>query len=236
MKLMIFGAAGLLLSTSALAAVGASNKDVAVTPAPASVTVSKNAPSLAAVPISNAILIDHRAKSASTDSVAASDAKTFTAGDSKAMIEPAAAETPSTTAMAKAADPEVELASAKDMQGMGGPDETDAAMTTTVAGATPQANYRPCSPGPGDDNCIQLYEPGVRASYAAWQARPLPGAEQTGMGGPEDETAALEPTSAESEDLAAYDEPLPEDLVLPASEERLAGNQPSRSNDSTMAI
>ncbi|WP_129792500.1 hypothetical protein [Sphingosinicella sp. CPCC 101087] len=30
------------------------------------------------------------------------------------------------------------------------------------------ASYRPCRPGPGDDNCIQLYERGVRASYAGW--------------------------------------------------------------------
>ena len=28
--------------------------------------------------------------------------------------------------------------------------------------------YRPCRPGPGDDRCIQLYERGVRASYARW--------------------------------------------------------------------
>ena len=275
MKLMIFGAAGLLLSTTALAAVGASNKDMVATPTQASVTVSKNAPSLAAVPIGNAILIDHPAKSASTDSVAASDSKTFTAGDSKANGELAAAEAPSTTAMTDAA---------KDMQGVGGPDEAEAVATV----AAPQASYPPCSPGPGDDNCIQLYEPGVRASYAAWQSGQVPGAAQTGMGGPdepvadtgaapaaiaddyppcrsrsddrciqlgehetlasvstgeqlamggpEEVDAAVEPASAETHDLAAYDEPLPEDLVLPASEERLAGNQPSRSNSSTMAI
>ena len=28
--------------------------------------------------------------------------------------------------------------------------------------------YRPCRPGPGDDNCIQLYERGVRSAYARW--------------------------------------------------------------------
>lgn len=274
MKLLIFGAAGLLLSTSALAAVGASNKDMVATPTQATVTVSKNAPSLAAVPIGNAILIDHPAKSASTDSAAASDAKTFTAGDSKASGELAAAEIPSTTAMTDAT---------KDMQGVGGPDEAEA----VAAVATPQASYPPCSPGPGDDNCIQLYEPGVRASYAAWQAGHVPGVVQTGMGGPDEPVAdtgampaataddyppcrsrsddrciqlgehetlasvstgeqlamggpeeidaAVEPASAETHDLAAYDEPLPEDLVLPASEGR-SGNQPSRSSNGTMAI
>ena len=41
----------------------------------------------------------------------------------------------------------------------------------TLAETTPQpaaANYPPCSPGPGDDHCIQLYERGVRAQLAAW--------------------------------------------------------------------
>jgi hypothetical protein len=249
--LIIGGAAGLLLSTTALAAVGAANKDMAATASQSSAPVSKSAPSLDAAPIGNAILIDHPAKSA-VEPVAATDSKTFTAGDSKAPAEPAAAETPSTAAMTDAA---------KDMQGVGGPDEAEADSTAPVAAAT-QTSYRACSPGPGDDNCIQLYEPGVSASYAAWQAGNAPGAVQTGMGGPEeDESAAAvepatdefkdmatvqpaaesedlttaEPAAAESEDLAAYDEPLPEDLVLPASEE-MAGNQPSRQSDSTTAL
>ena len=36
---------------------------------------------------------------------------------------------------------------------------------------TPQpaaGNYPPCSPGAGDDHCIQLYERGVRAGLAGW--------------------------------------------------------------------
>jgi hypothetical protein len=43
----------------------------------------------------------------------------------------------------------------------------------SLAETTPQpaaANYPPCSPGPGDDRCIQLYEPGVRAQLASWNA------------------------------------------------------------------
>jgi hypothetical protein len=43
----------------------------------------------------------------------------------------------------------------------------------SLAETTPQpaaGNYPPCSPGPGDDNCIQLYEPGVRAQLASWNA------------------------------------------------------------------
>ena len=34
--------------------------------------------------------------------------------------------------------------------------------------ASAPTTYRPCRPGPGDDRCIQLYERGVRASYARW--------------------------------------------------------------------
>jgi hypothetical protein len=29
-------------------------------------------------------------------------------------------------------------------------------------------NYPACRPGPGDDRCIQLYEPGVRVALASW--------------------------------------------------------------------
>lgn len=41
----------------------------------------------------------------------------------------------------------------------------------SLAETTPQSaagNYPPCSPGPGDDHCIQLYERGVRAQLASW--------------------------------------------------------------------
>ena len=45
--------------------------------------------------------------------------------------------------------------------------------------------YRPCRPGPGDDRCIQLYERGVRASYAAWQRQGGARA-RLAMGGPDE--------------------------------------------------
>jgi hypothetical protein len=68
------------------------------------------------------------------------------------------------------------------MTGMGGPLE-DADLTPRVA----TENYPPCSPGPGDDRCIQLYEPGVRAQLASWN-RPTGGLADnsvtTAMGGP----------------------------------------------------
>ena len=79
------------------------------------------------------------------------------------------------------------------MTGMGGPDEP-VATTAAATAVTTETSWPACSPGPGDDNCIQLYEPGVAESYAAWQGANVPGAEQTAMGGPEEpveDTAAV---------------------------------------------
>jgi len=42
------------------------------------------------------------------------------------------------------------------------------------------SSWPACDPGPGDDRCIQLYEPGVRGAYAQWSA----GRENMAMGGP----------------------------------------------------
>lgn len=47
-----------------------------------------------------------------------------------------------------ASDTDMSVAGHSDHQGVGGPIEA-------------QSGYPPCSPGPGDDRCIQLYEPGV---------------------------------------------------------------------------
>jgi hypothetical protein len=48
--------------------------------------------------------------------------------------------------------------------------------------------YRPCRPGPGDDHCIQLYERGVRASYARWLRHHDAGERprEVAMGGPDE--------------------------------------------------
>jgi hypothetical protein len=76
-----------------------------------------------------------------------------------------------------AVDPDAEQAS---LTGMGGPEEPlDVVATAAPVAAAPA--YRPCRPGPGDDNCIQLYEPGVREALATWTPRT---AEATAMGGP----------------------------------------------------
>lgn len=53
------------------------------------------------------------------------------------------------------------------------------AGTSDVTGPT----YRPCRRDRRDDRCIQLYERGVRASYASWLR-------EHGMGGPDTEYAA----------------------------------------------
>ena len=45
------------------------------------------------------------------------------------------------------------------------PVEIAAADLTTRPAA---GNYPACAPGPGDDRCIQLYEPGVRVALASW--------------------------------------------------------------------
>jgi len=51
--------------------------------------------------------------------------------------------------------------------GVGGPEE---ALAGDLAPRPAAQNYPPCDPGPGDDNCIQLYEPGVRTALASWSA------------------------------------------------------------------
>jgi len=212
MKYVILGAAGLLLSTSALAA-APQPKGMAPPASPA--VASKDSDSLDASMIGNAITIDWPAKRADARAV---DTKHIIAA-AKAPMEAPTAETPSTTEMSDAVAP------VADHDGVGGPDEPEAVTTAAVA---PAASYRACSPGPGDDSCIQLYEPGVSEAYAAWQANSgMPGTEQTAMGGPEEpiEIAAIEETAAADESVvadegdletAAY-EPLPEDAVMPAS-------------------
>jgi len=68
--------------------------------------------------------------------------------------------------------------------GMGGPDESaeavaDASAAAELAPRPAAQNYPPCRPGPGDDNCIQLYEPGVRVALASWN-QPTGGLAQPG--------------------------------------------------------
>jgi hypothetical protein len=73
--------------------------------------------------------------------------------------------------------------------------------TLAAADVTPRPaaqNYPACRPGPGDDSCIQLYEPGVRVALASW-TQPTGGladGTQTAMGGP------YEPVDGADTDMA----------------------------------
>jgi hypothetical protein len=71
-------------------------------------------------------------------------------------------------------DPDLDLADAPPVdetsqyQGVGGPIESADAGTLDLTPRPATANYPACQPGPGDDNCIQLYEPGVQTALASW--------------------------------------------------------------------
>ena len=83
---------------------------------------------------------------------------------------------------------EADEAPATEQTGVGGPLEEAAPVAAIDLTPRPAAqNYPPCRPGPGDDNCIQLYEPGVRAQLASWN-RPTgglgDGQPAVAMGGP----------------------------------------------------
>jgi hypothetical protein len=85
-----------------------------------------------------------------------------------------------------AEDPEAADIGASDTSeaGVGGPLETAALDLATRPAAQ---DYPPCRPGPGDDNCIQLYEPGVRTALAAWNGPAgglIDGEAAVAMGGP----------------------------------------------------
>jgi hypothetical protein len=94
--------------------------------------------------------------------------------------------------------------------GVGGPLEPAEATTIAATDLAPRpatANYPPCDPGPGDDNCIQLYEPGVRATLASWNA-PTGGladnSATTAMGGPYEPVDDMAAT--ENAELATADD------------------------------
>ena len=87
----------------------------------------------------------------------------------------------------------------------------------TLAETTPQpaaGNYPPCSPGPGDDHCIQLYERGVRAQLANWDRPTGTLAENSatdGVGGPYepvDTTLASEMGGTTGAGMGGPEEPL----------------------------
>jgi len=80
--------------------------------------------------------------------------------------------------MAALGDPDLDLSvKPDDAVAKSGPSEAVMANATPAAAA-----YPACRPGAGDDHCIQLYEPGVRAQLAGWN-RAASGTDSA-MGGP----------------------------------------------------
>lgn len=123
-------------------------------------------------------------------------ADTATSDDPAAHAKLAAAEGGSAAAV------QTKLAMAgDDGTGMGGPIEEGGQVTSAELTPRPATmNYPPCDPGPGDDRCIQLYEPGVRAQLASWNRETgglLDHSATTAMGGP------YEPVDGEKTDSAA---------------------------------
>jgi hypothetical protein len=190
MKHVYLGAAALLLGTSALALAADKPADFADKDAKAMEFGAKTVESMKPMDWSKAAMPAAGWDWSKTAEPAASWQWAKAGQDSK--IEPAGGWTADEAViLAKKGegDPDLDLAVKPDdvqpdqvSTGMGGPLEEVDTAAVSAADLTPRPathSYPPCSPGPGDDNCIQLYEPGVRAQLASW----TPSAE-TGVGGP----------------------------------------------------
>lgn len=85
-----------------------------------------------------------------------------------------------------------------------------APVQTAALDLTPRPamqNYPACEPGPGDDSCIQLYEPGVRVALANWTGETggfQDGETRLAMGGPDEagEIGYAEPIQSAAVDTA----------------------------------
>jgi hypothetical protein len=187
MKSFTLAAAALLFSTSALAF--APSTEPAAAPAVAKdPLVLSSTETMAAVPFLQ------------TASASTWDAAVTEAGDPDLdlAVDPEAEE-PNLTGMGGPEEP-VDVEPADETLGA---DDVAPAPETVLAAADiaprPAAqNYPACRPGPGDDNCIQLYEPGVRLALAGW-TQPTGGladGTQTAMGGP------YEPVDGAGTDMA----------------------------------
>ena len=127
--------------------------------------------------------------SAATDSAEAELAMAPTGewADKGALGETASAKIQTAAYDSAAAEPVAMSDKASGQTAMGGPAEEGAVTTASLTPRPATTNYAPCEPGPGDDRCIQLYEPGVRAQLASWNA-PTGGladhSATTAMGGP----------------------------------------------------
>jgi hypothetical protein len=209
MKRLAIAATALLFGTSAYAMVPA-DKDPSIVTGASAVASAAEAAKLAAAStweadagvkadgdmdadmdadLDEAWAADAAAKAAADKANVDGDAD-VAADEAEATIEPAVEQLEPVAAETSAV--EDEAAPVED--GVGGPYEA-------VAGAsdlTPRpaaANYPACRPGPGDDRCIQLYEPGVRQQLAAW-SQPT-----GGLAGSSDARVATADSTTETERL-----------------------------------
>ncbi|MFN3726094.1 MAG: hypothetical protein ACK4SZ_07285 [Allosphingosinicella sp.] len=153
MRSIIFGATALLLSGSAVAA-----------SAPTVATYGASTYSWTMTPQLN--------QAAWTGAMTYDEAAAWTADKPIALTDAQIAEKEAWVAANPMSDTDMATMTEKplaDADGQGGPYEPVAATS-----------WPACDPGPGDDRCIQLYEPGVRGAYAQWSA----GRENMAMGGP----------------------------------------------------
>jgi hypothetical protein len=81
----------------------------------------------------------------------------------------------------------------KENSGQGGP------LEEAQAGASGEAVWPACRPGPGDDRCIQMYERGVSRAFAQWSA----GRSRMGMGGPEEPANGKDQMTSMTSDMSA---------------------------------
>jgi hypothetical protein len=122
-------------------------------------------------------------KSLWTDQMAAEQPGVFDTGEAKAPKAQGAAADAYDAASAD--KPVVETAALGDLSVKPDLAAAESGPSEAVMQPTPlpaAAAYPPCRRGGGDDHCIQLYEPGVRAQLADWN-RAAAGSE-TAMGGP----------------------------------------------------
>ncbi|HEX8366890.1 MAG TPA: hypothetical protein VF603_16540 [Allosphingosinicella sp.] len=167
MKKYVVTAAALMLGTSALAWAPAEEAHIGAMQAGtwiSEMSAGKTPQSFAAFDDKGAMKAQTAAYDASP-AATSDDGKKALAGLDESLVETAAAEGFKDTADAAAGKPAVETAS---LDG-----KTEIATSGTEAGMggpiEEAQGYPACRPGPGDDNCIQLYERGVTQALAGWK-------------------------------------------------------------------
>jgi hypothetical protein len=179
MKKYVVTAAALMLGTSALAWAPAEEAHIGAMQAGTAISETN----AGKTPFTFAAFDDKgamRAETAAYDGAAdwmngESTKKAFPALDDS-LVETAAAEGFKGAADATAAKPAVETASLDGKKEVAMP-----GTETGMGGPLEEAQgYPACNPGPGDDNCIQLYERGVHQSLASWKGSDA----GVAMGGP----------------------------------------------------